>query len=163
MATPTNLPASFTAGNVLTAAQVNNLRGAFRILQVVSGTTTTQTASTSTTWVDTTLSATITPQSTSSKILVVYSQNVYTQGTGTGAGIRLDRNGTVLRTEADISFGTNSGILAQHCFIYFDSPATTSALTYKTQQNRGIGASTVYTQVNSTLNTGVMMLFEVSA
>ena len=41
MATPTNLPASFVAGAILTAAQQNDLRGAFRVLQVVQGTTTT--------------------------------------------------------------------------------------------------------------------------
>jgi len=34
MATPTSLPATFVAGNVLTAAQMNDLRGAFRILAV---------------------------------------------------------------------------------------------------------------------------------
>ena len=33
MATPTNLPATQTSGNVLTAAWLNDLRGAFRILQ----------------------------------------------------------------------------------------------------------------------------------
>jgi hypothetical protein len=38
MATPTTLPASFVAGNILTAAQLNNLRGAFRVLQVVQAT-----------------------------------------------------------------------------------------------------------------------------
>ena len=38
MATPTTLPASFTAGQVLTAAQMNDLRGAFRVLQVVQAT-----------------------------------------------------------------------------------------------------------------------------
>lgn len=167
MATPTNLPASFTTGAVLTAAQMNNLRGAFRILQIVTGSTTTSTASTSTTWVDTTLSATITPQATSSKILVVYSQAVYSNGTGTGAGIRLARNlpvaNTVLRSEVDISYGTASGLLAQHCWIYLDSPNTTSAITYKTQQNRSIGANTIFTNVNTTQNEGFMLLCEVSA
>jgi len=34
MATPTSLPATFVAGNVLTAAQMNDLRGAFRIVAV---------------------------------------------------------------------------------------------------------------------------------
>ena len=36
MATPTTLPATFVAGNVLTAAQMNDLRGAFRIVRVSS-------------------------------------------------------------------------------------------------------------------------------
>jgi hypothetical protein len=31
MATPTNLPASFVSGAILTAAQQNDLRGAFRV------------------------------------------------------------------------------------------------------------------------------------
>ena len=34
MATPTSLPATFVAGNVLTAAEMNGLRGAFRIVAV---------------------------------------------------------------------------------------------------------------------------------
>jgi hypothetical protein len=41
MAAVTTLPAAFVAGNVLTAAQLNNLRGAFRVLQVVQSITTT--------------------------------------------------------------------------------------------------------------------------
>ena len=48
MATPTTLPATFVAGNVLTAAQMNDLRGAFRVLQIVS-TTKTDTFTTSNT------------------------------------------------------------------------------------------------------------------
>ena len=163
MATPTNLPASFTVGQTLTAAQVNGLRGAFRILQVVSAETTTQVASTSTTFVDTTLSATITPQSTSSKILVAFSQSIYTQGTGTGCTMRLMRGATILKTYADLSYGTNSGILVHHGFYELDSPATTSATTYKTQFNRGIGSATVYVQVNTVQNASTMILLEVSA
>jgi hypothetical protein len=38
MATPTTLPASFVAGSILTAAELNDLRGAFRVLQVVNAT-----------------------------------------------------------------------------------------------------------------------------
>ena len=36
MATPTTLPATFVSGNVLEALQLNDLRGAFRVLQTVS-------------------------------------------------------------------------------------------------------------------------------
>jgi hypothetical protein len=38
MAAVTPLPATFVSGDVLTAAQMNDLRGAFRVLQVVSAT-----------------------------------------------------------------------------------------------------------------------------
>ena len=75
MATPTSLPASFSSGAVLTAAQMNNLRGAFRILQVVQTIKTDIYSSGSVAQggeADVTgLTATITPSSTSSKILVV--------------------------------------------------------------------------------------------
>jgi hypothetical protein len=75
MATPTNLPASQTTGNVLTAAYVNDLRGSFRVLQVIYGSTSTATTNNTSTFADTTLTATITPQSSSSKVLVMVSQN----------------------------------------------------------------------------------------
>ena len=162
MATPTNLPATAVTGEVLTAAYVNNLRGAFRILQVISTSATASVSSASATWVDTGLTASITPQSTTSKILVIYSQNVYTNAAATGGGLRLDRSGTVLRTETDLSFGNVSGCLVQHCFVYFDSPVTTSALTYKTQQQRSNGAGTVFTQANVASNTATMTLMEIS-
>jgi hypothetical protein len=87
MATPTTLPASFVAGSILTAAELNDLRGAFRVLQVVNATTSTTTSNSTSTYADTSLTATITPTSTSSKILVFVNQagcgketnNVYLQ------------------------------------------------------------------------------------
>ena len=70
MATPTTLPATFTAGQVLTAAQQNALRGAFRILQVVSVFKANTFSMTGTTYTDVTgLSVAITPQSSSSQII----------------------------------------------------------------------------------------------
>lgn len=77
MATPTTLPATFVAGNVLTAAQMNNLRGAFRVLQVVSTTLTTSfTSGAGGAYANVTgLSATITPSATSSKILIMATVN----------------------------------------------------------------------------------------
>ena len=161
MATPTTLPSSFTTGDVLTANQMNNLRGAFRILQVVSASTTTLASSTSTTWIDTNLTATITPQSTSSLILVVYSQDTYSSAATTGMGWRLVRGSTTLDTIVDICYGTASGMLGHSTATYLDSPASTSAQTYKTQMNRNSGTGIVYSQPNS--NRSSIILFEVSA
>ena len=73
MATPTSLPATFVAGNVLTAAQMNDLRGAFRILQVVRATDSTARSTTSTSFVDANISVTITPTSSSSDVLLIWS------------------------------------------------------------------------------------------
>ena len=161
MATPTNLPAAVATGDVGTAAQFNNLRGAFRILQVVQGTTTTVASTTSATYADTTLTASITPQSSTSKILVIVSQSIYTSASGTGANIRVDRSGTTVTTSIDQCYGTASGLSAQYNMSYLDSPATTSALTYKTTFARNAGAGIVYAQVNNNLATIILM--EVSA
>ena len=136
MATPTTLPATFVAGNVLTAAQMNNLRGAFRILQVVNATNNTQAASSSTTLTDTGLTASITCQSTSSKVLVIVSQNFFkTNQNGTNSiSSRLQRNGAdILNTDQGTGYtGTLTDLFVSSNYSYLDSPASVSALTYKT-------------------------------
>lgn len=161
MATPTNLPAAVSTGDVGTAAQFNNLRGAFRILQVVQASTTTVVSSASATPVDTTLTCSITPQSNTSKILFLVSQNIYSNAAGTGGIIKVLRDSTVLSTTIDICFGAASGSVQQYALNYMDSPATTSSLTYKTTISRNSGVGTIYTQVNA--NPATIVLLEVSA
>jgi hypothetical protein len=158
MATPTTLPASFTAGQVLTAAQMNALRGAFRVLQVVSTAKTDTFTTGSTTYTDITgLTATITPSSTSSKILI-YAQVSFSAGpsAGNAAFFRINGgnasnfigNGASTRTQAAI-FAPNSaswpvGFTAvTYPIMYLDSPATTSATTYAVQGRTGT-AGTLY-------------------
>ncbi len=161
MATPTNLPGSFSVGQVLTAANMNNIRGAFRILQVVYGTATIAVGTSSATWVDTGVTATITPQSSTSKILVYVDHSTYSFGANTTGGLRLMRGGSQLQIFADVAYNPGSYMLSSWSTLNLDSPGSTSALTYKTQQNRGLGSGTFYTQVNS--NPGNIVLFEVSA
>lgn len=161
MATPTNLPGTQTTGNLLSAAYLNDLRGSFRVLQVVQATSVTTISTASTTYVDTTLTANITPQSTSSKILIIPAHSVYAFTASTGGGLRIVRNSTVLQTHADVGFNTGGSSVVQWSTLLLDSPATTSTLTYKTQQNRSVGTGTVYTQVNG--NFGSLTLMEISA
>jgi hypothetical protein len=148
MATPTALPATFTSGQVLTASQMNNLRGAFRVLQVVQTVKTDTFTTSSTTPVDVTgLSATITPSSTSSKILILtdvaYSiaLNNYIVGfirlAGGNAGNYIgDASSNRTRTTKQLTFSTSGDIQASMFNFgatYLDSPNTTSATTYKVQ------------------------------
>jgi hypothetical protein len=144
MATPTSLPATFVAGNVLTAAQMNDLRGAFRILQVVS-TTKDDTFSASlagnASTAVTGLTATITPSSTASKILVistVVAANSF--GPGGVAPYSLTRDATLIAQPAspgsrlpltNYTFGGNGAtVMASATAVYLDSPASTSSLVY---------------------------------
>jgi hypothetical protein len=141
MATPTTLPASFTAGQVLTAAQMNDLRGAFRVLQVVQATKNNVFSTSSATFVDITdLSVSITPSAATSKILV-FSTVVIGQNTGDGF-LRLMRDSTAIAAGTSGSgifngFGMTATTYNNQFFsstvTFLDSPATTSATTYKIQ------------------------------
>jgi hypothetical protein len=116
--------------------------GGGKILQVVSASTTTSTAVASTTYTDTTLSASITPSSTSSKVLVIVTQNYYLYRASSGfqaGAVQLLRGSTVVvdpngnyTMNAEIGTGV-IGIQTYATIAYLDSPATTSATTYKTQ------------------------------
>lgn len=166
MATPTTLPASFNSGDVLTAAQQNNLRGAFRILQVVQGSTATITSNSTTTYTDTTLTATITPQSSTSKVLVLVAHGSIFRSGGNafnGVNLRLLRGATVISTfGAGIGYtGTLLDMTNSASTSYLDSPATTAATTYKTQFANNAAAASVQVQVSGSLST--MILMEVSA
>jgi hypothetical protein len=133
MATPTNLPATFVSGNILTAAQQNDLRGAFRILQVVSGSTTTQFVSSTSTYATIGLSASITPQSTSSKILVMaHIGGVNKQVSNTGLNLTLYKNGVGLSFfGARVGFDStaNEANADANC-LFLDSPNTVASTTY---------------------------------
>ena len=164
MATPTTLPATFTAGQVLTAAQMNDLRGAFRILQVVTNGTATQVSNSSTTYADTTLSQTITPSSTSSKILVyVNHPNNFRSGANAGnsLNLKLFRGATLLETQTLLGETSTVGNIFSTQIIFLDSPSSTSALTYKTQFANAVAASEVRVQTNS--NPSAIVLMEISA
>jgi hypothetical protein len=143
MATPTALPATFVAGNVLTAAQMNDLRGAFRVLQVVSATKTDSFTTTSTSFVDVTgLSVSITPSSTTSKILVLVDM------VGSASPGVVAMFGVLVRDSTQIALGdaagsrtrtsgflqaANADSVSMMSLNFLDSPATVSALTYKMQ------------------------------
>jgi hypothetical protein len=152
MATPTTLPASFTAGQVLTAAQQNALRGAFRVLQVVSTAKTDTFSTSSTSMTDVTgLSVSITPSSATSQVLVL----VQLWGNGTNGTTNFFGNlvrgataidvGAAAGSRSPVTFFAESGPEGLYCMsaTFLDSPATTSATTYKIQV-RNQGSGTVY-------------------
>jgi len=107
------------------------------VLQVVTGTTTTDTGALATTsFTDTNLSASITPTSTSSKVLVVVSQTLQHQRSGGGeqAGyLNIMRDTTEVGEWFYKGDGGSYDGPRVHTFSYTDSPSSTSSLTYKTQ------------------------------
>lgn len=164
MATPTTLPATFTAGQVLTAAQMNDLRGAFRVLQVVQTVYNTATTSTSASYVTTGLNATITPSATSSKILVMVAgtaRNHAAASEGTWSLFRGTVAGTNLATNASGFLRVFPAVLVGLAINYLDSPSTTSAQTYTLGMKAESGGQSVtWCQADTT---STMILMEISA
>ena len=138
-----------------------------KVLQTVQGTTTTTTAQTSVTWSDTTLSASITPSSTSNKILVLVNQFVQIFRASiyyAGGSLRLVRDSTTVyagdlgyQYYYQINSATGMNTYDYKSLSYLDSPSTTSSTTYKTQQRSADAADTITTQQGSTKSTIILM------
>ena len=105
------------------------------VLQVVSATSVTGTATTSTTYVATGVTATITPSATTSKILILVNGSAYLQNNNF---VVL----TIKRGTTDLADGRTYGLAASRLrggtdlgfqvgMSYVDSPATTSATVYE--------------------------------
>ena len=122
-----------------------------KVLQVVTATYGTQAGSTSTTYADTGLTASITPSSTSSKVLVIVHQSgVGKWNNNDFVFARLNRGATALLEFAAIAAYTGTvsyNIIGGIGCTYLDSPATTSATTYKTQFKSNAGGQ-VFVQQN---------------
>lgn len=143
--------------------------GGGKVLQVVMGTTSTLTQSTSSTFADTTLTATITPSATTSKVLVLVNQNgIGKNANETSIQFRLVRGSTTIidfeRNAASTEASTASYV-GSSSTSYLDSPATTSATTYKTQFANKNGSGTVSTQIGAggTNSTSTIILMEIGA
>jgi hypothetical protein len=149
-----------------TAGTLDRLNRAGNVLQVVTGSTSTNTVNNTNVYADTTLTASITPTSASSKILVLVNQaGLYKTGNlDSGVTLQLLRDSTSL-IEFAIAAGytgtTTDNIPNAATTSYLDSPNTTSSVTYKTQFRNGVNAGGVRVQANSSFST--ITLLEVAA
>jgi hypothetical protein len=138
-----------------------------KVVQIIYGSTATGVGSAITTFADTGLTATITPTSASNNILVMFNQNgCHKYNANTRLQIRLMRGATnILNSEsfAGNNDGTGGNAFGSSSAVYLDSPATTSATTYKTQFANQAGAGTVYVNdQTSPGSTSTMILMEVT-
>lgn len=126
------------ADNSVTSAKITGVSFG-KVLQVIAGYATSETSNNSVTYVATPLSATITPSSTSSKILIQTSGGfLYVPANGTGR-MTIYKDSTNLNTLAGTpsdSFVRATGYAGQNVSVpvnmqVLDSPNTTSAITYK--------------------------------
>ena len=118
-----------------------------KVLQVVNVTFGSETQSTSSTYSDLGLSASITPSSTSSKILVAVHLSGCQKAGDALLGTRLLRGSTTIYTIDNMALRTQTSTenaIGSVSASYLDSPGTTSATTYKVQFRSVTNTSYVY-------------------
>ena len=175
-----NLPIG-TTGQILTADTTVSpykvkwaaAAGGGKVLQVVQATYATQTVITSTSYTDSGLSATITPSSATSKVLVLVNQCLLANRETTifDGAVDLRRGNTSIYLQefangiAAATQGSPAYIQQRHYHnaAYLDSPATTSATTYKTMGKLATTANSAQLVFQQNSAVGSMILLEIGA
>jgi hypothetical protein len=125
------------------------------VIQTVFATTQSQPSTTSTSFVTTSFSATITPQFSTSKILILHSAGM-TCAQGGQATVTLFKGGSNIlggNVGFNSTYSSASNIQGNCNFTYLDSPASTSSQTYTVYFANGNGSQSM--QYNpSGLNAG---------
>jgi hypothetical protein len=160
-----------TTGQVLTVAGgvpswATPAGGGGKVLQVVQTTSTSSTSNSTSTYADATgLSVTITPSASTSRIMIQVVHQIYINNVSSDNSLQL----RILRGATNIhQYGTELGLVGtavkkqlQASAIYVDSPATTSATTYKVVFANYINGSQV--AINDPASTMVMIATEIGA
>ena len=126
-----------------------------KVLQVVTATDSTERSTSSTTFVtgSNTLSVSITPSSTSSKIFVIVCATAAAENT-TQSYYTIYRGATNLGNSNGLfqSYGTGGTAQTNCALSYLDSPSSTSALTYQVYFRKASGGYNIFLNYGSTLS-----------
>ena len=153
-----NIQGSSSSSNTISVASGHKISGAAgsivipgMVIQTVYANHVTQLSTTSQTFQDTGLTATITPHFATSKINVWMSGNTFSNTTGNG-NFRIVRDSTAIYNTDYVHYGDAvGGVLSMNVQ---DSPNTTSATVYKVMYRSDNGVL-VYFNVNDNNNSGV--------
>ena len=159
-------------GTILTNATTAGFP-AGSVLQVVQATYATETQVASTSFADSGLSASITPTSASSKILILVSQTANTKRATNNSirgDVRLMRNSTEIFVQNGV-VGIRAGTSAEsdilnwgmYSGVYLDSPSTTSSVAYKTQGKVSTTSNSGLIEFQGGGTNSSMVLLEIAA
>jgi hypothetical protein len=133
-----------------------------KILQIVRATDSTNRTTTSVTFVDASITVTITPQKSDSEILLMWlnvidnnaaSRNIIEQIT--------DNSNNALSGAEGSNHFSGSRLISATCLIGRSTPATTSPVTYKGRFRAGVSGDAV--NIRNDMSTGQLYAIEVSA
>ena len=132
------------------------------VIQVVNATSNTQVTTTSTSYVTTGLTASITPSSSTSKILVIATFQAYANSGGLSSYFTLYRNSSEITSPEAFRMEAQSSAVATSCAIsYLDSPATTSSTSYTVYMKSQTSSLTTY--INLSGDKASITLMEIAA
>ena len=141
------------------------LHAAGHVIQVVENAFTSNNITSSTAYVASDITATITPTSSSSKILIVISTGADTNDTGRIVNVTLYRDNTTnLMAGGSVDYmgyvrNLTGRVLCPTTFSYTDSPNTTSTVRYTLYHRSG---GSYQTEVPGTLQTQQITLMEIA-
>jgi hypothetical protein len=154
-----DLVADYPSVSLALAEHIDDFGG--KVLQVVRATDTTDRSTTSTSFVDANLSVTITPQRSTSAVILIVALRTEANGSNAYMGLQItDNSNNAISGAQNFQIGTNALNTANATTIIgYATPATTSAVTYKLRFKRDVGQAIIY----NSLTTGQMYAIEVSA
>ena len=134
------------------------------VLQVVQGSYSTQVSSSSATLATTNLTASITPSSATSKVLVIVSSaSSYTQAAGRQMSFAIFRGATNVYGSNQLGaqlYSNSADIETPHSMVFLDSPATTASTAYALYFASTNGGTANFNQNN---NNSYIILMEIAA
>ena len=133
------------------------------VLQVVNATHSTQVTTTSSSFVTTNLTASITPTSSTSKIFVIATMPISTAANENGK-LTIYRNGSNIAPNTGLGvFQTSAVIYAGLTIQLLDSPATTSSTTYAVFGSASGGSTVTFNTLLTGASSSVITLMEIAA
>tara|TARA_Y100000389_G_C16957946_1_gene269656 strand:- start:26 stop:484 length:459 start_codon:yes stop_codon:yes gene_type:complete len=135
------MASTLTVDNIVGATSASAVHVPGSVIQVVEGSYNTQTDISSGSYVDSGLSVIITPKFSSSKVYVITNLQTFINGVGI-IGVNIVRGSTsILTLQNAAGYQDNSADVVS--LTKLDSPATTSATTYKVQVNQIANSGTL--------------------
>ena len=154
------LTGTIPSGNIATSSLAAAATG--KVLQVVQDTLTSEFSTSSSTYADTGLTASITPSSSSNKILILLDMLTCTVSgnANNGIGMRILRDTTEVFEDAWFIYNFDGTAIQENAgsYQYTDSPSSTSSLTYKVQ----LKARTNTASINPNNKTATITLMEIA-
>jgi hypothetical protein len=116
------------------------------VIQTVQGTSSTSVTTSSTSFVTSNFSVSITPKSSTSKILILHAAPCYNNTANYGIDLTMYRGGSNIapNTVFGSIYAASSVSWATIAFNYLDSPATTSSTTYTVYFKSTYGGTVTY-------------------